>query len=372
MRKYFFFPAIVALCFGFVSCVDDTDVDHGGYTTMSIQNKSVATADSTGVEYFGSWGEVEETTQLVYVYRVDYNPYKRDTVLVETQPLYRGIAKRDLGTHEVAEYGNWSAANGEITKGDVTKSAGYGNFTVETRVDVYGATISNGALNLNTNYELTSQGAIWTNEDTTIVFAIQDWAVEEIATVCDGEGNLSNTIKTTYAEYVQNASERGQLIINNKREVEEGRTFVGAAFSCVATGNEWNYSAAVRFNDGTFALPISMTGTPAWQNGTWWEGISDEALNGAYFAKNKYYPVIASDQNGLMEWSLCAQQGSTCLKMLSYADADGYNNWNNNDKVNGQHTVHTDRFSVKDNSAAKELTFFYNGVNVGTFSYAEL
>lgn len=372
MRKYFFFPAIVALvCFVFTSCVDDTDEDHGGYTTMSIQNKSVATADSTGVEYFGAWGEVEETTQLVYVYRVDYNPYKRDTVLVETQPLYRGIATRDLGTHEVAEYGNWSATNGEITKGDVTKSAGYGNFTVETRVDVYGATISNGALNLNTNYELTSQGAIWTNEDTTIVFAIQDWAIEELNTVCDGEGNLSNTIKTTYAEYVQNASEKGRLIITKRGE--GGRTFVGAQFSCVPTGaNQWGYGAAVRFNDGTFALPISMTGTPAWTNGTFWEGINDEALNGAYFAKNKYYPVIASDQNAFMQWSLCAAQGSTCVKMLSYADADACGNWNNNDKVNGQHTVHTDRFSVKDNSSARTLTFFYNGVNVGTFSYAEL
>lgn len=150
--------------------------------------------------------------------------------------------------------------------------------------------------------------------------------------------------------------------------------FEGAKFSATVdpvNRNHWYYGAAVTFEKGTLAVPINRKGEPQWEEATFWEGIKDNALNGAYYAKNKWYPVIASDQNGCMEWSLCSAQGSYCVYMLDYAGADTYGDWNNNDlNKKGQHTVLTDRLKIENDSKKHTMTLFYNGVNKGSWTYS--
>jgi hypothetical protein len=230
---------------------------------------------------------------------------------------------------------------------------------------------------LNSDYKLTHSGAVYTNSDTTIVFPILDWGIDEVSTTCVN-GSLKNEVKTVYMEYIQFASENGTL---TKEEVVvpntgNGRAFGSAKFSATINPNAskaWMFGAALTFADGTLALPISKDGTPDWENATWWEGVKDSSLNGAYYVsrQHKWYPVIASDQNAGMEWSLCSAQGSHGLNLLDYAAADTYGDWNYNDKnANGQHTVLTNRFRVEDNAEAQTLTIYFNNVNKGTFSYA--
>lgn len=152
--------------------------------------------------------------------------------------------------------------------------------------------------------------------------------------------------------------------------------FEGAKFSATVDPvdrNHWYYGAAVTFEKGTLAVPINRKGEPQWNEATWWEGVKDNALNGAYYVTKygKWYPVIASDQNGHMEWSLCSAQGGYCLYMLDYAGADTYGDWNNNDlNKKGQHTVLTDRLKIENDSKKHTMTLFYNGVNKGSWTYS--
>ena len=368
-----------AMTFGLTSC-DNTDLNEDLELSKEYQAKSVTTP---GDPVIGTTYESERFTdsddlEMCYVYTVDvHRSGKKDTTNIETQPLYRSITTIDLGTHKVSEYGSWNASNGNLTLGEVSEEAGYGRFIVKTRVDVYGADLSNGTLNLNSRYELKHSGAVYTNSDTTIVFPILDWGIDEEATNCI-EGNLKNEVKTVYMEYIQMASENGTL---TKEEVvvpsgNGGRAFGSAKFSATINpnaANAWMFGAALTFADGTLALPIAKDGTPDWDNATWWKDIKDSSLNGAYYVsrQHKWYPCIASDQNAGMEWSLCSAQGSHGLSLLDYAAADTYGDWNYNDKNGaGQHTVLTNRFRVEDNAEAQTLTIYFNNVNKGTFSYA--
>jgi hypothetical protein len=374
---------LLATAFTLISC-DDKDMEEDFLRVQSVSEKPAEGDYVVSTEYRGDREVTSENSELCSVYKIDvYNSGKESEELIATQPLYRGITTSDLGTHKVTNFGAWSASNGKLSEGETSSKSGYTGFTLQSRTDVYGAKLSNGTLNLNSKYELYHEGCTFTNSDTTIVFAILDYAVEEVSTTCDGEGNLTNTIKTTYSEYVQNASETGKLYVEaipeepeqEPEEEEDGRKFVKAAFSATinpSQKNDWLYSAAVQFEDGTLALPISQDGTPMWSQATWWAGVKDNSLNGAFYVakSSKWYPCIASDQNGHMEWSLCAAQGSYALGMLDFAGADTYGDWNSNDKNHGQHTVLTNRFQVKNDAKKHTLTFSYNGVVKGTYSYA--
>lgn len=374
------FLLLATAILGFTSC-DNTDLTEDLQMSKEYQSKNVATPGDPVIKttYESERNTDSDDMEMIYVYTVNvHESGKKDTINTETQPLYRSITTIDLGTYKVAEFGKWNATNGNLTPGEVYEESGYGRFVVKTRVDVYGADLSNGTLNLNSKYELKHSGAVYTNSDTTIVFPILDWAVGEEATNCDNTGNLKNTVKTVYMEYIQYASENGTL---TKEEVVvpntgNGRAFGSAKFSATINPNAskaWMFGAALTFADGTLALPISKDGTPDWENATWWEGVKDSSLNGAYYVsrQHKWYPVIASDQNAGMEWSLCSAQGSHGLNLLDYAAADTYGDWNYNDKnANGQHTVLTNRFRVEDNAEAQTLTIYFNNVNKGTYSYA--
>jgi hypothetical protein len=370
---------LLATAIAFVSC-DNSDLNEELEMSKEYQAKSVNDGDPIlNTIYESERNTDSDNMEMIYVYTVNvHKSGKKDTIRTETQPLFRSITTIDLGTHKVNEFGTWNASNGNLTPGEVSESNGYGNFIVRTRTDVYGADLSNGTLNLNSKYELTHCGAVYTNSDTTIVFPILDWAVSEEATNCDGNGNLNNTVKTVYMEYIQMASESGKL---TKEEVVvpskgNGRAFGSAKFSATINpnaANAWMFGAALTFADGTLALPIAKDGTPDWDNATWWKDIKDNSLNGAYYVsrQHKWYPVIASDQNAGMEWSLCSAQGSHGLNLLDYAGADTYGDWNCNDKNSrGQHTVLTNRFRVEDNAEAQTLTIYFNNVNKGTYSYA--
>lgn len=149
--------------------------------------------------------------------------------------------------------------------------------------------------------------------------------------------------------------------------------FLGAAFSATIdplNRNQWYYGCSVRFEKGTLAVPINRKGEPQWEEGKFWAGVTDTALNGAYYAKGEWYPVISKDINDGMEWSLCKAQGSYCLHILDYAGADTYGDWNNNDlNSRGQHTVITKRLEMKHDASKRKMTLYYNGKDMGSWIY---
>jgi hypothetical protein len=70
-----------------------------------------------------------------------------------------------------------------------------------------------------------------------------------------------------------------------------------------------------------------------------------------------------------MEWGMIG----TKFNIISYADADAYTNWGNDNIVTyGQHSVKLTGYYVEDDPQRQTLTFFYNGIERGSLSYANL
>jgi hypothetical protein len=201
----------------------------------------------------------------------------------------------------------------------------------------------------------------------------------------NGDYNVfkQNTTVNAIASGNQSISATANGTIYVKKEIippffpaEYGK-FEGAKFSATVNPykeNSWYFGCSMTFEKGTLALPIDQQGNPDWDHMTWWPGIKDAQLNGAFYVKrfNKWYPAIAIDGNNGMEWSLCSAQGSYGLYLLDLHGADTYGDWNCNDKNSrGQHTVLTNRFRVENDTTNGKLTLFFNGQNKGSWTYAK-
>lgn len=200
----------------------------------------------------------------------------------------------------------------------------------------------------------------------------------------DYEVFKQNTTVNAIAQGNQAISATANGTIFVKKEVivppffpSEYGKFENAKFSATVNphnANSWYFGCSMTFEKGTLALPIDQQGNPLWNEMTWWEGVKDAQLNGAYYIKRygKWYPCIAADKNDGMEWSLCAAQGSYGIDLLGYASANTYGNWNFNDKNGrGQHTVLTNRFRIENDTTAGKMTLFFNDNNMGSWTYAK-
>jgi hypothetical protein len=200
----------------------------------------------------------------------------------------------------------------------------------------------------------------------------------------DYEVFKQNTTVTATANGNQaiTATAQGKILVK-KQPVEppffpsEYGKFEKATFSATVNphnANSWYFGCSMHFEKGTLALPIDQQGNPLWDEMSWWPGVKDAQLNGAYYIPRygKWYPCIAADKSDGMEWSLCAAQGSYGIDMLGYASANTYGNWNFNDKNGrGQHTVLTNRFRIENDTNAGKFTLYFNGVNKGSWTYAK-
>jgi len=179
------------------------------------------------------------------------------------------------------------------------------------------------------------------------------------------------------------ATANGTIYVEKEKPVippffpSEYGKFEDAKFSATVNpyvANSWYFGCTMTFENGSLALPIDQQGNPDWEHMTWWPGIKDASLNGAYYVNRygKWYPTIASDQNAGMEWSLCSAQGGHGLYLLDYAGADTYGDWNCNDKNGkGQHTVYTNRLRMDNDKANGTVTLYFNNVKTGSWTYAK-
>jgi hypothetical protein len=383
MKKLAYFIAL-AVSFGFASC-DNTDMLDDYQKDVMYSPKSVNNTPNDYVERTVYSHDVEQTSfeeAIVKFYEVSvYHSGRRDSAIIETQPVHLTVDLIDLGRHETTTKG-WNAnVVGEITSSESAGATGYGHSTLSHVEKVYSNILTNGTINVPSKYTFGMEKVIWTYGDTTIVVEPFALNVEEISTTCSEEGELKNTIKATYGSFVEQFSETGTVWQQNTPVVPDepvvtGRRFEGAKFSATVdpqSANSWMFGATLTFSDGVYALSLDKNGKP--MNGNFWPNIKDDALNGAFYVSRygKWYPVIASDLNACMQWALCAAQGNYGLYALDYSGADTYGDWNCNDKGhNGQHTVVTNRFKVEDNAQAKTLTIYYNGVKTGSFNYSNL
>jgi len=383
MKKLAYFIALAAVSFGFASC-DNTDM----VDEYEINQMSASKSNNTPNDYIERTvysHDVEQTSfeeAIVKFYEVSiFRSGRKDSTVIEAQPVQLTVDLIDLGRHETTTKG-WNAnVVGTMTSSDGVSETGYGHTTLSHVETIYTNTLTNGAIELPSKYTFDTEKVVWTYGDTTIVVEPFVLNIEEISTTCSEEGELKNTIKATYGSFVEQFSETGTVWQQNTPVVPDepvvtGRRFEGAKFSATVdpqSANSWMFGATLTFSDGVYALSLDKNGKP--MNGNFWSGIKDDALNGAYYVARygKWYPVIASDLNACMQWALCAAQGNYGLYALDYSGADTYGDWNCNDKGhNGQHTVVTNRFKVEDNAQAKTLTVYFNGVKTGTFNYSNL
>jgi VCBS repeat-containing protein len=383
MKQLFIALAAVSSIF-FVSC-DNTDMLEDYNLDVMSTPKSNNNTPNDYVERTVYSHDVEQTSfeeAMIKFYEVSiYHSGKKDSTVIEAQPVNLLVNLIDLGRHETSKE-NWRTMNvvGTMTSSDGVSETGYGHVTLAHIETIYTNTLTNGAIEVPSKYTFDTEKVIWTYGDTTIVVEPFALNVEEVSTSCDEEGKLINTIKATYGSFVEQFSETGTVWQQDTPVVPEepvitGRRFEGAKFSATVdpqSANSWMFGATLTFSDGVYALSLDKNGKP--MNGNFWSGIKDPALNGAFYVARygKWYPVIASDLNACMQWALCAAQGNYGLYALDYSGADTYGDWNNNDKGhNGQHTVHTDRLRVEDNPSTHTITLFYNGVNKGSWTYGE-
>lgn len=275
----------------------------------------------------------------------------------------------DLGSRETSEYGEWEIISSQIGDPVRVNTRAEGLFTITTYRVTVTSIVSNGEVEFNTSYDLEYEDWSWTNGDTTIVGNVH-WDVENEIVVRNGS-KVQDQLNLNFHEFKQTVSETGTLLLNN--QAMESR-FKSVKFSVTLDpdhANTWLVGCAVTMTDGTWALALEPDGTPVASRSKFWAGDVNASYNGAYYIKNKgmWYPAIASDQNDGMEWCV----GGRKINIISYADADQYPNWGNGNKdIYGQNSVKLTGYSVKDNPESQTLTFFYNGIERGTLSYAEL
>ena len=104
---------LLATAVAFVSC-DSTDLNEDLQMSKEYQSKQVTNPGDPVVKtiYESDRSTDCDDMEMCYIYTVDVHKSGiRDTVNVETQPLYRSIYTIDLGTHKVNEFGTWSASN---------------------------------------------------------------------------------------------------------------------------------------------------------------------------------------------------------------------------------------------------------------------
>jgi len=275
----------------------------------------------------------------------------------------------DLGSRETSEYGSWTVVSSEIGEPQRTGVRSEGLFTLTTWKVTVTSIVSNGEVEFETLYGLVWEDWSWSNGDTTIVGNVHWDVVNEVVNVNNG-GKVTDNLNLNFHEFKQTVSETGTLLLNSPAESR----FKSVKFSVTLDpdhANTWLVGCAVTMTDGTWALALEPDGTPVASRSKFWAGDVNASYNGAYYIKNKgmWYPAIASDQNDGMEWCV----GGRKINIISYADADQYPNWGNGNKdIYGQNSVKLTGYSVKDNQESQTLTFFYNGIERGTLSYADL
>jgi len=335
----------------------------GDNTERNIQSKAVAQA-TAGSPITHDMEVLSDELAFVTINKLN----TRETV--DQCYIRRNIQTIDLGSKETSEYGEWDVDSSQIGEPVRVKTRAEGLFTITTWKVTVNSIVSNGEVEFNTSYDLEYEDWSWSNGDTTILGNVHWDVVNEVVNVNNG-GKVTDNLNLNFHEFKQTVSETGTLLLNTP-SVES--RFKSVKFSVTLDpdhANTWLVGCAVTMTDGTWALALEPDGTPVASRSKFWAGDVNASYNGAYYIKNKgmWYPAIASDQNDGMEWCV----GGRKINIISYADADQYPNWGNGNKnIYGQNSVKLTGYSVKDNPESQTLTFFYNGIERGTLSYAEL
>lgn len=203
----------------------------------SVVRVMVAEADQIiGHRYQFTREPISETVEQIQVIKTNIWKSGRETAEpTAVQLLPRNLATIMLSEQETDEFGTFTTYSpdqgigAEQPSTDVELSA---NFTaLVKRVDVYTAVVRNAAGNsFNTSYTRTHYGVTYSDEDTTKVFPVENWDVVESGNVLAATSGsianaeyktMTNNVRTTYLEYVQDASEVGRLYKKGD-EVTEG------------------------------------------------------------------------------------------------------------------------------------------------------
>jgi len=335
-----------------------------------MESKQIGTAK------IDSFAVTSDTEAMAYILEVPVtvsgDTLRHNGRVIETQPLYRDVLTINLGSRETKEYGEWRAEFIAPTPKTIETKAGYGHFTVTTNEIIVNSTTSNGEVKFNPVYTLEYESCVWSDGDTTFVFPCT-WEVTGEVTKVDADGKVNDELSLCFcSEFNQKANEFGTLTTPTTPASEE-ESFVSAKFTVTTFGSQWLVGCAVSMTDGTLALALDQDGTPVASRVNFWAGDKNESYNGAYYLEVKgqgaWYPAIAKDRNDGMSWTV----GNKEINIISYAEADQYVNWGNNNKnIYGQHSVKLTGYTVKDDAQSQTLTFFYNGVETGTLCYADL
>jgi hypothetical protein len=342
-----------------------------------------------GWDTANSWLRVEGNKVIVHGEWVEKHTLKDDVVTKFDSTFVRSLS---ANTWEIytSKKDNTTGANA-ISSSSSAKSKGYWSWTVVTNKVTENVTFVSGTKqNVFTGTEYSGIALTYKGKK----LAFRDYSYEY------SEGSVSGPTAAgkngEYEVFKQNtkvnatasgnqtisATAVGTIYVKIEDDVppffpSEYGKFEGAKFSATIDPyhkNRWYYGCTMTFEKGSLALPIDRNGKPDWDHMTWWKGVKDASLNGAFYVSKSdvWYPAIASDQNGHMEWSCCAAQGGYALGMLDFAGADTYGDWNNNDKNSrGQHTVYTDRLKMVNDAAKGTVTLYYNGKVTGSWTYAK-
>lgn len=249
------------------------------------------------------------------------------------QLLPRSLTTIALGEQETTDFGSFVTYNPELRKGsasassDVELSTGF--TALLKRVDVYTANVRNATGNsFNTEYTLTHYGVSFSNEDTTIVFPVEEWGVAEVSNVLSAaSGSISNAeyktmannVRTTYLTYVQDASEVGRLYKKGDEVTEYWDTEASwlrvDGYNVIAHG-EWVRKHTIGADeriafDSTFVRDLSANA---------WEIYSAKKDNTT--GANSVSTSRSAKSHGVWSWSVVS---NTVTENVTFADGNRQN-----------------------------------------------
>ena len=234
------------------------------------------------------------------------------------QLLPRRIDTIDLGEQETTDFGIFKTSDMNLQKGTKekdTETEASAHFSIEKRVDVYNSVVSNGTNVFYPRYTLTHRGCTFSNADTTIVFPIADWTIAEVSNVLSAATGsianaeyrkMTNNVRTTYLEYIQDAFEEGILYIKDTELIDEGwdteNSWLKVVGKDVQVHGEWvaKYSKSdpiVTEFDTTFVRGLSANT---------WEIYTTKKDNTT--GKNSIVPTNADKKSGKWSWTVVSNK----------------------------------------------------------------